>query len=189
MTQYARISEREARLSSEFGEKMARKWFSEETLAKVPLLKSGPNKGKMKGTLRWKKCEEGGWVSTARATISGSGSGYVERRVGQVIYKAIVVDEKMIVELDGFRNEAEKAEDDAKWKKQRLEESIYHVEAATNQLRLAISQCTRLLKIETDPAEIAKLEKEIAERTPREAEYAAYLERLQAELKECEENV
>ena len=50
-----------AKLSSEFGEAMAARWYTPEQLAAVPRLASGKNKGKMKGTIEWKKVAVGGW--------------------------------------------------------------------------------------------------------------------------------
>lgn len=50
-----------AKLHTEFGEQMAARWYTPEQLAVVPRLSSGKNKGKMKGTIEWKKVSVGGW--------------------------------------------------------------------------------------------------------------------------------
>lgn len=80
---YAQILTREAYLFSEFGESMARRYFGDDVIDSLPRFVRGKNKGKIKGMVRWKKVERGGWVNTGRA-IEGP-VGYVENRVGKVI--------------------------------------------------------------------------------------------------------
>lgn len=59
--QRARLTVQTAKLASEFGEQMAARWFLPEHLERVPRLKAGKNKGKMAGTIEWRKVTEGGW--------------------------------------------------------------------------------------------------------------------------------
>lgn len=86
MTQYARIAERSAYLNSDFGMKMAARYFSEEQLAALPVITRGKRKGMLRGEIVWEKVEEGGWVRE----VNG---GHVERRVKKVISVKIVSDE------------------------------------------------------------------------------------------------
>ena len=55
-----------AKLSSEFGERMAARCFTPEQLALIPRLAAGKNKGKMRGVIEWKKVTEGGWHHDAK---------------------------------------------------------------------------------------------------------------------------
>ena len=82
---YALIAQRTANLSSDFGAKMAERYFTEETISQLGQFVKGKKKGKSRGLIRWKKVERGGWVRTTPATISGDSTGYVENRVGSVI--------------------------------------------------------------------------------------------------------
>ena len=64
MTHRATISTRNAHLASDFGEKMARKWFGDEAFESIETkYVRGHNKGKLKGEVAWVKVERGGWVS------------------------------------------------------------------------------------------------------------------------------
>ena len=60
-----------AKLSSEFGEQMAARWFLSDDLALVPRLKAGKNKGKMTGIIEWKKVNEGGWQRAKNGGLGG----------------------------------------------------------------------------------------------------------------------
>jgi len=92
MTQYAQITTREANLKTDFGYSLAVKWFGQETVDSLPTYVRGKNKGKPKGRLAWKKVERGGWVRQPQI-YDGEANGYVEHRVGQVIGKALFLDE------------------------------------------------------------------------------------------------
>ena len=61
MVQYAKVENRYAYLSTDFGIEMARRWFTEEELALVPVITRGKRKGKLRGLIKWKKAAEGGW--------------------------------------------------------------------------------------------------------------------------------
>lgn len=50
-----------AKLSTEFGEQMAARWFTPEELSHWPRMKAGKNKGKLCGIVEWKKVSVGGW--------------------------------------------------------------------------------------------------------------------------------
>jgi hypothetical protein len=50
-----------AALSTEFGLSYATRLFGEEAIASLPLLKSGPNKGKPKGHIIWKRTTTAGY--------------------------------------------------------------------------------------------------------------------------------
>jgi hypothetical protein len=55
MPKYAQYVTKSAALSSEFGLQYATRLFGEEAIASLPVLKAGPNKGKVKGFVRWMK--------------------------------------------------------------------------------------------------------------------------------------
>jgi hypothetical protein len=59
--QRATITTRTASLASEFGLEYATRLFGADTLAQLPRYVRGKNAGKLKGSLRWEKCEVGGW--------------------------------------------------------------------------------------------------------------------------------
>ena len=88
MTNYADIQTRNAWLSSEFGEQMARRYFGDEAVDNMPRYARGKRKGLLKGQIEWRKVERGGWVSDQRAS---NGRGYVERRRGKVIAADLVM--------------------------------------------------------------------------------------------------
>lgn len=89
MTNYAKISENSASLSSEFGEAIARKWFGDAAVDAMPRYVKGKNKGKLKGFVVWQKVEKGGWVRTGRYDETYGAQGYVETRVGTVIQQRL----------------------------------------------------------------------------------------------------
>jgi hypothetical protein len=97
MTNYAKIQYRDAYLSTEFGEELARKWFGDETVDSLPRFLRGPRKGKIKGVVTWAKIVQGGWVRGDRETASGQATGYVERRVGLIF-------DRKLHELESGRN-------------------------------------------------------------------------------------
>lgn len=82
---YATVANRNAYLSSDFGEQMARRYFNDEDIEKLGRLTRGKNKGRLRGQIMWKKVEKGGWVSDG----PGEGNGHVERRKGKVIWAAL----------------------------------------------------------------------------------------------------
>lgn len=81
MTQYANIIERDAWLSSEFGEDFARRIFGDEVVDGLPRYVRGKRKGAIKGIIRWDKVERGGWVREYG----------VENRVGRVIRATLLM--------------------------------------------------------------------------------------------------
>jgi len=74
---YARIEERSAKLSTDFGEELARKWFGDEALESLPRYVRGQSKGKPKGFLKWTKVTKGGWQRLGPAVAAGGSSGRV----------------------------------------------------------------------------------------------------------------
>jgi hypothetical protein len=80
MTNYAQIDNRDAYLSTDFGEEIARKWFGDESVDALPRYVRGPRKGKIKGAVTWTKVLRGGWVR---------GAGYVENRVGHIFERKL----------------------------------------------------------------------------------------------------
>lgn len=82
MANYAQFETREARLSSDFGEEMARKWFGDEVVDALPKYVRGKSAGKPKGFYVWTKVVRGGWVR-------GSYGGGVENRVGTIIERKL----------------------------------------------------------------------------------------------------
>lgn len=62
MTNYARVEKKIAKLSTDFGYKVAVEKFGQALVDAMPTYSRGPRKGKPKGALCWTKCERGGWV-------------------------------------------------------------------------------------------------------------------------------
>ena len=88
MSNYADIQTREAWLSSDFGEQMARRYFGDEAVDSMPRYVRGKHKGLLKGQIQWRKVESGGWVSDKSTT---NGRGYVENRRGKIIAAELVM--------------------------------------------------------------------------------------------------
>lgn len=87
MTVRANIDYRDGYMSSEFIEGMARRYFGDDVVDASPRYVKGKRKGQLKGFLRWQKVSKGGWVKTGPYDSDGMrASGYVERRIGKVIY-------------------------------------------------------------------------------------------------------
>lgn len=80
MTNYASVRENVAYLSSDFGESFASRHFTVEQLEQFGRFKRGKNKGRLRGAVRWKKVESGGWVKQG-----ADSAGYVENRVGKIL--------------------------------------------------------------------------------------------------------
>lgn len=89
MTNYAHIADRSAKLSTPFGEEIARKWFGDAVVDSMPKFSRGPRKGLYKGMVTWSKVERGGWVRGDRETANGEATGYVETRVGHVFNRKL----------------------------------------------------------------------------------------------------
>lgn len=89
MNHYAQFDIKTAPLYTDFGYKMAIKWFGEEQVAKLPKFVKGKHAGKPKGLYVWKKCTRGGWVSVSRETANSDAEGYVEKRVGWTIERQL----------------------------------------------------------------------------------------------------
>lgn len=106
MTHYASIVSRFASLSTDFGEQMARKYFGDEVVDKLPRYVRGAKKGKFKGELSWKKVDKGGWVRTRG--YMGESDGYVERRTNKVI--------EVVLSMPIFGEEPEQI---ARWQRER----------------------------------------------------------------------
>jgi len=85
MTHLAQFKEGHAYISGEFGESMARRYFGDEVVDSMPRYVRGKRKGQLKGQISWKKVVRGGWVRTGRYDENYGPSGYVERRLNQVI--------------------------------------------------------------------------------------------------------
>ena len=87
MTVRANIDYRDGYMASEFIEGMARRYFGDDVVDASPRYVKGKRKGQLKGFLRWQKVSKGGWVKTGPYDSDGMrASGYVERRIGKVIY-------------------------------------------------------------------------------------------------------
>ena len=83
MTNRASFNNNRARLSSEFGENLARKYFGDSFIDSLPRYVKGDKKGLLKGFVDWEKCIKGGWVG-------GYDGGYVERRVNKIVKIKII---------------------------------------------------------------------------------------------------
>lgn len=112
MTHRAQVNIRTAYLSTEFGEKMARRIFGDEVVDSLPRFVKGKRKGCLKGDIIWAKVERGGWVRTGSPYEPGECSqGYVERRKGSVIEVALRQlpwGEKQIITHRWFKNEEDR---------------------------------------------------------------------------------
>ncbi len=69
-TRYAPTLQRSARLSDDFGLALATRWFGEEAIASLPLLQSGPHRGKPKGILHWRTTTVAGYHPHAGMAVS-----------------------------------------------------------------------------------------------------------------------
>jgi hypothetical protein len=65
----ARTNLRSAPLSGEFGLKYATNLFGEETIASLPVISRGPNKGKPKGYVLWLRTIEPGYHPNAAGGV------------------------------------------------------------------------------------------------------------------------
>ena len=81
---HAQFKSKQAYLSGQFGEDMARRYFGNDLVDAMPRYVRGKRKGLLKGQIVWRKVERGGFVITGLNEGEGP-SGYVERRVGKVI--------------------------------------------------------------------------------------------------------
>lgn len=81
---YAKYAERTAWLFTEYGEKMARRYFGDKTIEALPRYSKGKHKDALKGTIEWVKVTQGGWVRDGES-IEEAPNGHVERRVNRVI--------------------------------------------------------------------------------------------------------
>ena len=79
MTQYAAYNDGFAKLSSDFGEGLALRYFGQDKFNAVRKLSKGKNKGRASGSVEWKKCIVGGWSKL------GSYEGFVERRKNRIV--------------------------------------------------------------------------------------------------------
>jgi hypothetical protein len=61
---------RSADLASDFGRDLAVRWFGEEALASLPVLKAGPRKGKPKGFVLWLSTIEAGYHVNAGGGVA-----------------------------------------------------------------------------------------------------------------------
>tara|TARA_R100001460_G_scaffold60183_1_gene100211 strand:+ start:254 stop:583 length:330 start_codon:yes stop_codon:yes gene_type:complete len=84
---YAQFSYKDAWLSSDFGEQYARKKFGDDFVNSLPKYVKGKRKGKIKGMIKWIKCEQGGWVRQRQG-------GFVENRRGSVVHVAIITGDR-----------------------------------------------------------------------------------------------
>jgi len=83
MTNRASFINNRARLSSEFGENLARRYFGDSFIDSLPRYVRGDKKGLIKGYVDWEKCTKGGWVGRYD-------TGYVENRVNKIVSIKII---------------------------------------------------------------------------------------------------
>jgi hypothetical protein len=91
MTNYAQTEDRSAKICTSFGESLARQWFGDDVVDNLPTYVRGPNKGKPKGYLKWRKVVKGGWVHY-QTYGPGDHDGEV-LRPNQILYKWIELPE------------------------------------------------------------------------------------------------
>ncbi|CAB4165360.1 hypothetical protein UFOVP820_38 [uncultured Caudovirales phage] len=75
---------KEAFLWTDFGIEFAKRHFTEEQIAKLPVYKRGPKAGKIRGAIRWARVKEGGFVYRSPMQYSIP-SRYVENRAGKMV--------------------------------------------------------------------------------------------------------
>lgn len=85
MVQRAKFEQKEAYLSSEFGESFARRTFGDEVVDSIPRYVRGKRAGQLKGVIRWCRCVEGGWVSMGGRDMHGEAQGYVCSSVNRIV--------------------------------------------------------------------------------------------------------
>jgi len=88
----AKFDTKSTPIASEFGENLARKWFGDEVVDRLPRYVKGEKAGQIKGWLKWKKCVSGGWVR--RAYVDGTNvlAGGNVARPNEIRNKVIEVD-------------------------------------------------------------------------------------------------
>lgn len=112
MSNAATVSERTAYLSSDFGISLAKRYFSDEEIASFGVFEKGKNAGKVRGEIRWVKCETGGYLYSKTFAASAYKKPYtiwnpcgVERRKGKLIWVTLVLTDfsgKVLNEIGGF---------------------------------------------------------------------------------------
>lgn len=95
----AKHSIRDAWLSSDFGESMARRHFSDEQIEALGTYSRGSRVGKTRGKIRWLKVESGGFVYLRR-------NGFVEKRRGQVVVVELIDSNDTIIACKSKRFDA-----------------------------------------------------------------------------------
>ena len=73
----AKFETKSTPIASEFGENLARKWFGDEVVDRLPRYVKGQKAGQIKGWLKWTKVTKGGWQRIAPATANSDASGRV----------------------------------------------------------------------------------------------------------------
>ena len=66
------LESKSAKIAEPFGLEWATKLFGEEAVASLPTFKAGPNKGKPKGFIHWRKATKAGW-SAEHGIVVGLG--------------------------------------------------------------------------------------------------------------------
>ena len=90
---YANYDQKEAFISSDFGETLARKWFGDEVVDSLPLIKRGKRKGLRKGKIVWMKTVKGGWVKTGAYDFDAQRAcGFIAPK-GKIFYRCLYADE------------------------------------------------------------------------------------------------
>jgi hypothetical protein len=83
MTNYARYTERQSFLFTDFGREFAERKFGKNTIERLPKYVRGKHKGMPKAIVVWRKCDQGGW--SGRGADYDGPMGFVENRVGKVV--------------------------------------------------------------------------------------------------------
>lgn len=97
----AKFKRNVAPINSEFGEKLARKWFGDDVVDSLPEYVKGPKKGQKKGWLTWEKAISGGWVyKQLRGDGFHSADAYVARP-NHIRNKAIEIDHEVVCSITG----------------------------------------------------------------------------------------
>lgn len=70
---YVPLEHRTAKLAERFGYEYAVSLFGQPAIDSIPLLKAGPNKGKPRGVLHWRKALTAGWVAECQGPVALGG--------------------------------------------------------------------------------------------------------------------
>jgi hypothetical protein len=162
--QYARFETKTAPLASEFGFGYALKLFG-PAVNRLPRHTSGPNAGKLKGSVVWHKCAVGGWYKT-KPVLPGLLWAGIKDQAGNIV-ELDWREEGVVEKMEGYA-ETLRDEGRAKYVADRAQAKIdAEKEAAAKDANIKVNALLdKMLPVQqkldktTDPAEKARLQAE-----------------------------